>query len=156
MRLILPFLIRPSRLTLSPDNVFCGDSILNPDFGTARADFPGGDATDLFNSGRKLLSLPDHIKIWTGHDYLTENRNIAVPFMSVGDHKKGNKHLKDGLTEKEFVALRTQRDAALAAPKLLHPSLQMNIRAGRLPKCTASGQRMLHLPLKFGGMEWRD
>lgn len=74
--------------------------------------------------------------------------------MSVRDHKEGNKHLRDGLTEEEFVALRTQRDATLAAPKLLHPSLQMNIRAGRLPKATASGERFLHLPLKLGGIEW--
>ncbi|KAK6005919.1 hypothetical protein QM012_007561 [Aureobasidium pullulans] len=136
------------------DNVFCGDSVLNADFGTARADFPGGDATDLFNSGRKLLSLSDHVKIWTGHDYLTEQRNTAVPFMSVRDHKRANKHLKDGLTEEEFVALRNQRDATLAAPRLFHPSLQMNIRAGRLPKPTASGQRILQVPLKLGGIEW--
>ncbi|KAG9858094.1 putative metallo-beta-lactamase domain protein, partial [Aureobasidium melanogenum] len=136
------------------DNVFCGDSILNTDFGTARADFPGGSASDLFSSGRKLLSLPDHVKIWTGHDYLTEERDEAVPFMSVRDHKEKNKHLRDGLTEEEFVALRTHRDATLAAPKLLHPSLQMNIRAGRLPKATASGERFLHLPLKLGGIEW--
>ncbi|KAG9596726.1 putative metallo-beta-lactamase domain protein, partial [Aureobasidium melanogenum] len=134
------------------DNVFCGDSVLNANFGTARADFPGGSASDLFNSGRKLLSLPDHVKIWTGHDYLTEEREEAVPFMSVHDHRKGNKHLKDGLTEKDFVALRTQRDATLAAPKLLHASLQMNIRAGRLPKATAWGERFLHLPLKTGGI----
>lgn len=127
---------------------------MNVDFGTARADFPGGSATDLFRSGRKLLSLADNVKIWTGHDYLTEERDLAVPFMSVQDHKKGNKHLKDGLTEKEFVALRTQRDALLAAPKLLHPSLQINIRAGRLPKATASGQRLLHLPLKLVAKEW--
>lgn len=74
--------------------------------------------------------------------------------MSVRDHKIRNKHLRDGLTESEFVALRTQRDATLAAPKLLHPSLQMNILAGRLPKVTTSGQRFLRLPVKLGGMEW--
>ncbi|KAH0275159.1 putative metallo-beta-lactamase domain protein, partial [Aureobasidium melanogenum] len=136
------------------DNIFCGDSVLNADFGTARADFPGGSASDLFNSGRKLLSLPEHARIWTGHDYSTEECEEAVPFMSVHDHRKGNKHLRDGLTEEKFVALRTQRDATLAAPKLLHPSLQMNIRAGRLPKATALGERFLHLPLKLGGIEW--
>ncbi|KAG9529223.1 putative metallo-beta-lactamase domain protein, partial [Aureobasidium melanogenum] len=136
------------------DNVFCGDSVLNPDFGTARADFPGGSVSDLFHSGRKLLSLPEHVRIWTGHDYLTEEREEAVPFMSVRDHREGNKHLRDGLTEKDFVALRTQRDATLPAPKLLHPSLQINIRAGRLPRPTALGERGLHLPLKLGGIEW--
>lgn len=128
--------------------------MLNADFGTARADFPGGSAYDLFHSGRKLLSLPEHVRIWTGHDYLTEEREEAVSFMSVRDHREGNKHLRDGLTEKDFVALRTQRDATLAAPKLLHPSLQMNIRAGRLPRPTALGERFLNLPLKLGGIEW--
>ncbi|KAG9697685.1 putative metallo-beta-lactamase domain protein, partial [Aureobasidium melanogenum] len=135
------------------DNVFCGDSILNTDLGTARADFPGGNASDLFSSGRKLLSLPDHVKVWTGHDYVTEERGEAVPFMTVRDHKQGNKHLRNGLTEEEFVALRTQRDETLAAPKLLHPSLQMNICAGRLPKVTEEGERYLHLALKLGS-EW--
>ncbi|KAH0346544.1 putative metallo-beta-lactamase domain protein, partial [Aureobasidium melanogenum] len=132
------------------DNVFSGDSVLNTDLGTARADFPGGNASDLFSSGRKLLSLPDHVKVWTGHDYVTEERGEAVPFMTVRDHKQGNKHLRNGLTEEEFVALRTQRDAKLAAPKLLHPSLQMNICAGRLPEVTEEGKRYLHLPLKLG------
>ncbi|KAH0153320.1 putative metallo-beta-lactamase domain protein, partial [Aureobasidium melanogenum] len=136
------------------DNVFCGDSILNADFGTARADFPGGSAYDLFHSGRKLLSLPEHVRIWTGHDYLTEEREEAVPFMSVRDHREGNKHLRDGLTEDEFVTMRAERDATLAAPKLLHPALQMNIRAGRLPRPTALGESFLHLPLKLGGIEW--
>lgn len=100
------------------------------------------------------MSLSDNVKIWTGHDYLTDERIEEVPFMSVRDHKTRNKHLKDGLTESEFVALRNQRDAALAAPKLLHPSLQMNIRAGRLPKATASSQRFLRLPLKLEAVEW--
>ncbi|KAH0167180.1 putative metallo-beta-lactamase domain protein, partial [Aureobasidium melanogenum] len=136
------------------DNVFCGDSVLNPDFGTARADFPGGSAYDLFHSGRKLLSLPEHVRIWTGHDYLTEEREEAEPFMSVRDHREGNKHLKDGLTEEGFVTMRAERDATLAAPRLLHPALQMNIRAGRLPRPTALGERFLHLPLKLAGIEW--
>ncbi|KAG9732163.1 putative metallo-beta-lactamase domain protein, partial [Aureobasidium melanogenum] len=136
------------------DNVFCGDSVLNADFGTARADFPGASASDLFNSGRKLLSLSEHVRIWTGHDYLTEEREEAVPFMSVRDHREGNKHLRDGLTEEDFVTMRTERDATLAAPRLLHPALQMNIRAGRLPRPTASGERFLHLSLRLGGIEW--
>lgn len=124
------------------------------DIGTARCDFPGGDANDLFRSGRKLLSLPDHFKIWTGHDYPPEGRSDPVPWVSVQDHKKLNKHLKDGISEEEFVTLRKERDAGLAAPRLLHQSLQINIRAGRLPSPTNFGYRLLHLPLKLTGEAW--
>ncbi|CAG7990897.1 unnamed protein product [Penicillium nalgiovense] len=131
------------------DNLFCGDSLFHVDIGTARCDFPGGDANDLFRSGRKLLSLSDHVKIWTGHDYPPQGRTDPVPWVSVQDHKMLNKHLKDGISEEEFVTLRKERDAGLAAPKLLHQSLQINIRAGRLPSPTKFGQRLLHLPLKL-------
>jgi glyoxylase-like metal-dependent hydrolase (beta-lactamase superfamily II) len=123
------------------------------DIGTARCDFPGGDANDLFRSGRKILSLSDNVKIWTGHDYPPQGRSDPVPWMSVQDHKKLNKHFKDGINEEEFVALRKERDAGLAEPKLLHQSLQINIRAGRLPSPTKFGQRLLHLPLKLTGEE---
>lgn len=92
--------------------------------------------------------MPDHVKIYTGHDYPPQGRE-PMPFMTVEQHKKQNKHLKDGITEEDFVAMRNQRDKALSAPKLIHPSLQMNIRSGRLPKPTSSGQQMLHLPLKI-------
>ncbi|KAJ5459223.1 hypothetical protein N7530_011167 [Penicillium desertorum] len=131
------------------DNLFCGDSLFHVDIGTARCDFPGGDANDLFRSGRKILSLSDNVKIWTGHDYPPQGRSDPVPWMSVQDHKKLNKHFKDGINEEEFVALRKERDAGLAEPKLLHQSLQINIRAGRLPSPTKFGQRLLHLPLKL-------
>ncbi|KOS42980.1 hypothetical protein ACN38_g6142 [Penicillium nordicum] len=134
------------------DNIFCGDSLFHVDIGTARCDFPGGDANDLFRSGRKLLSLPDHFKIWTGHDYPPDGRD-PVPWMSVQDHKELNKHLKDGISEEEFVTLRKERDAGLAAPKLLHQSLQVNIRAGHLPS-SKYGHRLLHLPLKLTGEAW--
>lgn len=139
---------------ISPDNVFCGDTIFHADIGTARCDFPGGSAQSLFNSGQKLLSFPDNVKIWTGHDYPPENRKEPVPWMTVGEHKKINKHLKSGISEKEFVSFREERDASLAAPRLLHQSLQMNIRAGRLPRPTELGLRLLHLPLRMGGVEW--
>ncbi|CAG8948102.1 unnamed protein product [Penicillium salamii] len=130
------------------DNVFCGDSLFHADIGTARCDFPGGDAKDLFQSGRKLLSLPGHVKIWTGHDYPPAGRE-PMPWLSVQDHRELNKHLKDGVNEDMFVALRQERDAGLAAPRLLHQSLQINIRAGRLPAPTEAGQRLLHVPLKI-------
>ncbi|CAG8211347.1 unnamed protein product [Penicillium olsonii] len=136
------------------DNVFCGDSLFHADIGTARCDFPGGDAKDLFQSGRKLLSLPGHVKIWTGHDYPPAGRSEPVPWMSVHDHRELNKHLKEGITEDEFVAMRQERDAGLAAPKLLHQSLQINIRAGRLPAPTEAGQRLLHVPLKLSDDPW--
>ncbi|KAF7527973.1 hypothetical protein PCG10_001907 [Penicillium crustosum] len=135
------------------DNLFCGDSLFHVDIGTARCDFPGGDANDLFRSGRKLLSLPDHFKIWTGHDYPPDGRD-PVPWVSVQGHKKLNKHLKDGISEEEFVTLRKERDAGLAAPKLLHQSLQVNIRAGHLPAPTKFGHRLLHIPLKLTGEAW--
>jgi glyoxylase-like metal-dependent hydrolase (beta-lactamase superfamily II) len=146
-----PFL--PQILKRAPENLFCGDSLFHIDIGTARCDFPGGSARDLYASGRKLLSLPDHYKIWTGHDYPPEGRSEPVPWMSVRDHKTLNKHLKEGICEEEFVALRRERDDGLKAPRLLHQSLQINIRAGRLPKVEESGFRFLHVPLVVGG-EW--
>lgn len=98
--------------------------------------------------------MPDHVKIWTGHDYPPEGRDAPVPWMTVQQHKEQNKHLKAGVTEDDFVALRQARDAQLAAPKLLHQSLQINIRGGRLPKPSATGYRLLRLPLQLKGIEW--
>lgn len=147
-------MVEQSKLTKSSDNVFCGDSLFHADIGTARCDFPGGSADSLFQSGHKLLGLPDHVKIWTGHDYPPEERKSPMSWMSVEDHKAENKHLKTGITADEFVALRKERDAKLAEPKLLHQSLQINIRAGHLPTPTETGHRMLHLPLKLKGVEW--
>ncbi|OJD32618.1 metallo-beta-lactamase domain protein [Diplodia corticola] len=135
------------------DNVFCGDSLFHPDVGTARTDFPGGSADDLFLSGRRLLSLPDTVKIWTGHDYPPEGRTEPISCVTVRDHRIQNKHLKDGVTHDAFVAQRKERDAQLAAPRLLHQSLQVNIRGGHLPRPTESGHRFLHLPVKLNGWE---
>ena len=140
--------------TSSPDNVFCGDSIFHPDLGTARCDFPGGSSLDLFHSAHKLLSLPSHIKIWTGHDYPPTTRDTPEAWMTVEEHRLRNKHLKEGTTQEEFVTMRDERDNHLGAPRLLHQSLQMNIRAGRLPGLNGAGQAMLHLPLQLGGMKW--
>ncbi|KAF2740572.1 putative metallo-beta-lactamase domain protein [Polyplosphaeria fusca] len=136
------------------DNVFCGDSIFHVDIGTARCDFPGGSATDLFHSTQKLLSLPDETKIWTGHDYPPDGRDKPVPWMSVKHHRELNKHLKEDVSERDFVQMRMERDDGLAAPRLLHPSLQFNVRAGRLPGKTEAGHRFLRLPLKLGELEW--
>ncbi|KAL7815503.1 putative metallo-beta-lactamase domain protein [Trichoderma gracile] len=136
------------------DNVFCGDSVFHADIGTARCDFPGGSADSLFASGRRLLSLPDHVKIWTGHDYPPQGRGSPRAYMTVHEHREQNKHLKDGITAEEFVAMRNERDAKLAAPRMLHQSLQINIRGGRLPTPTDEGDRMLRLPLDLKGAEW--
>ncbi|KAL7920742.1 putative metallo-beta-lactamase domain protein [Trichoderma austrokoningii] len=136
------------------DNVFCGDSVFNADIGSARCDFPGGSAGSLYSSGRKLLSLPDHVKIWTGHDYPPKDGRSPQAYMTVHDHREQNKHLKDGITAEEFVAMRNERDAGLAAPRMLHQSLQINIRGGRLPSPTPDGHRMLRLPLEMKGAEW--
>ncbi|OJJ86968.1 MBL fold metallo-hydrolase [Aspergillus glaucus CBS 516.65] len=136
------------------ENVFCGDSAFHADIGTARCDFPGGSARDMFQSGRKLLGLADEVKIWTGHDYPPQGREGPRPWMSVREHRRHNKHLMDGTTLEAYVAMREERDAKMSEPKLLHPSLQINIRAGQLPKPTPSGHRMLHLPLKSEGVAW--
>lgn len=132
--------------------MFCGDSLFNADLGTARCDFPGGNARDLYSSGHKLLELDNDVKIWTGHDYPPKERGTPVPWMTVKDHRERNKHLMTGISEEEFVALREKRDATLAEPRLLHQSLQVNIRAGRLPKPTDVGMRMFHLPINAESM----
>lgn len=113
------------------ENVFCGDSVFHADLGTARCDFPGGSASALYQSTRKLLSLPGHYKIWTGHDYPPADRDCPVPYMTVGDQRQRNRYLLDNVSERQFLNIRSQRDAQLKEPKLLHASLQFNIRGGR-------------------------
>ncbi|KIV99067.1 uncharacterized protein PV09_09233 [Verruconis gallopava] len=135
------------------DNVFTGDLIFYKDLGTARADFPGGSASQIYQSAQKILSMPDHVRVWVGHDYPPDGREPKSS-MTVKEHRQENKHLKEGMTEAEFVKLRQERDAQLAAPKLLHQSLQMNIRGGKLPQPNQDGQRMLHVPLKLGQLSW--
>lgn len=133
------------------DNIFCGDSLFHVDIGTARCDFPGGSAHVLYQSARKILSLPNHVKIWTGHDYPPEGTREPVPYVSVGGHKELNRHVRDGVTKEEFVKMREERDSHLAAPRLLHESLQVNVRAGRLPKENEAGMRLLKVPVKVKG-----
>ncbi|KAF3052478.1 hypothetical protein E8E11_010599 [Didymella keratinophila] len=133
-------------------HVFCGDSLFHPSIGTARTDFPGGSADDLWASAQKLLALPDETKIWVGHDYPAHGREPS-PFMTVGQHKVDNQHIGLGVQREEFVRMRTERDGALGAPRLLHQSLQINIRGGRLPKAGESGRRTLSVPLKMDAVE---
>ena len=129
------------------DAVFVGDTLFMPDYGTARADFPGGDARTLYRSIHKLLALPEETRMFVGHDYLPEGRTDYHWETTVGAQKAGNIHVGGGVTEDDFVAMREARDATLAVPKLILPSLQMNIRAGALPPAEASGTRFLKMPL---------
>ena len=129
------------------DAVFVGDTLFMPDYGTARADFPGGDACTLYRSIHKLLALPEATRMFVGHDYLPEGREDYRWETTVGAQKAGNIHVGGGVSEDDFVAMREARDATLAVPKLILPSLQMNIRAGALPPAEASGKRFLKMPL---------
>ncbi len=129
------------------DAIFVGDTIFMPDYGTARADFPGGDAHQLYQSIQKLLTLPDETRLYMCHDYKAPGRDEYAWETTVAEEKK-NVHLKDGVTEDEFVNMRETRDATLSAPVLLLPSIQVNIRAGRFPKAENNGVHYLVVPVK--------
>jgi glyoxylase-like metal-dependent hydrolase (beta-lactamase superfamily II) len=133
------------------DDVFVGDTIFMHDYGTARADFPGGDAHALFRSIRRLLALPPETRLWMCHDYKAPGRNAYAWQSTVAEQRAHNPHVKDGVTEEEFVRFRTERDAGLAAPTLLLPSIQVNIRAGRFPQAEANGVRYLRIPVRAKG-----
>ena len=131
------------------DAVFVGDTLFMPDYGTARADFPGGDARVLYRSIRNLLALPDETRLFMCHDYKAPGRDHYAWETTVGDQRVNNPHVKDGIGEGEFVAMRQARDAKLSAPLLLMPSIQVNIRAGKLPPPDANGVRYLKIPVKL-------
>lgn len=131
------------------DAVFVGDTLFMPDYGTARADFPGGDARTLYRSIQKLLALPPSTRLYLCHDYKAPGRDHFAWETTVADEKAGNVHVGAGVDEDSFVAMREARDATLSAPALLLPSLQVNIRAGRLPEPEANGRRYLKIPLKL-------
>jgi len=128
------------------DAVFVGDTIFMPDGGTARCDFPGGDAALLYASIRRLYELPPETRVFVCHDYGPGGRELRCE-TTIGAERAGNIHLRDGVTVEEFVALRTRRDAGLDVPKLLYPAVQVNIRAGELPPPEGGGRRYLKLPL---------
>lgn len=130
------------------DDVFVGDTLFMHDYGTARADFPGGDAAVLFRSIKRLLALPPTTRLWMCHDYKAPGRDAYAWQSTVADQRAHNPHVKDGVTEDEFVAFRHARDAKLAAPTLLLPSIQVNIRAGRFPEAESNGVRYLKIPVK--------
>lgn len=131
------------------DAVFVGDTIFMPDYGTARTDFPGGDAPTLYRSIRRLLSLPPETRLFMCHDYKAPGRDRYAWETTVAEERARNIHVHDGVTEAEFVAMRTKRDASLAAPVLLLPSVQVNIRAGRLPPPDDNGQSYLKIPVRL-------
>jgi glyoxylase-like metal-dependent hydrolase (beta-lactamase superfamily II) len=120
-----------------------------PDFGTARADFPGGSAHQLYRSIRRILSLPNETRLFMCHDYKAPGRDQFAWETTVGEEKARNVHVHQGVTEKEFVTMREARDATLAAPLLLLPSIQVNIRAGKFPPAEANGVHYLKVPVKL-------
>lgn len=129
------------------DAAFVGDTLFMPDYGTARTDFPGGSAADLYRSVRRILGLPGETRIFVGHDYLPAGRSDYRWETSVAEQRAANIHVHDGVGEAEFVAMREARDATLAAPQLILPSLQVNIRAGALPPPSPGGRTYLRLPV---------
>lgn len=131
------------------DAAFVGDALFMPDYGTARADFPGGDAHKLYHSIKRLMALPPETRLFMCHDYKAPGRDHFAWETTVKEENESNVHVKEGVTEEEFVALRQSRDAKLSAPRLLLPSIQVNIRAGRFPPAQANGVRYLMIPVKF-------
>jgi glyoxylase-like metal-dependent hydrolase (beta-lactamase superfamily II) len=131
------------------DAVFVGDTMIMPDFGTARADFPGGDARMLYRSIRRILSLPPQTRLFMCHDYKAPGRKDYAWETTVGEERKRNVHVHEGVTEDEFVKAREARDKTLDAPLLLLPSIQVNIRAGKLPPAEANGVRYLKVPVEL-------
>ncbi len=128
------------------DAVFVGDTLFMPDSGTARVDFPGGDARTLFRSIRRILSLPGDTRLFLCHDYGGEGRQVQC-MTTVAEERHSNVHVRDGIEISEFVALREARDRSLAMPRLILPSLQVNMRAGRLPPADEDGRVFLKLPV---------
>ena len=129
------------------DAVFVGDTMFMPDYGTARADFPGGDARTLFRSIRRLMALPDETRVFLCHDYKAPGRDAFVWETTIGAQRAHNIHAHDGIEEDEFVAMRSARDETLGLPKLILPSIQINMRAGHLPEPEDNGTRYLKLPI---------
>lgn len=131
------------------DAVFVGDTLFMPDYGTARADFPGGNARTLYRSIKRLLALPAETRLFMCHDYKAPGRDHYAWETTVGEQRARNAHVKDGVDEGAFVAMREARDTTLAAPLLLLPSIQVNIRAGKLPPAESNGVHYLKIPVKL-------
>jgi len=128
------------------DSIFVGDTLFMPDVGTARCDFPGGSASNLYRSIQSILKYPPNTKLYMCHDYPPNGRPPEYQ-STVADQKKSNIHVHDGVTEEQFVAMRNKRDAGLEMPVLILPSIQVNIRAGHMPKAEGNGTAYLKIPL---------
>lgn len=128
------------------DAAFVGDTLFMPDGGTARADFPGGDARELYRSIRRILTLPSETRLYMCHDYGPDGREVRWE-TTVAEERAHNIHVRDGISEDEFVAMRTARDATLSMPKLIIPSIQVNMKAGALPEPEDNGTRYLKVPI---------
>ena len=131
------------------DAAFVGDTLFMPDYGTARCDFPGGDARTLYHSIQKVLSLPEQTRLFLCHDYKAPGRELFQHETSVAEQRKTNVHVHDGISEEEFVKMRTERDATLGMPRLIIPSVQVNMRAGELPPAEDNGQVYLKVPINW-------
>ena len=129
------------------DAAFVGDTLFMPDYGTARCDFPGGDARTLYRSIQRIFALPDETRIFLCHDYKTANRDVFMYESTVGDERRSNIHVREGTDEDAFVHMRSTRDATLSMPRLLLPSVQVNMRAGQFPLAEENGTRYLKIPL---------
>ena len=129
------------------DALFVGDTIFMPDFGTARCDFPGGDAGTLYDSIQKLFALPGETRVFLCHDYKAPGRDKYVWETTIAEEKTHNKHVHTGISKEEFVKMRTERDATLAMPKLILPSVQINMRAGEMPPAEENGKRYMKIPI---------
>ncbi len=135
------------------DAAFVGDTLFMPDYGTARADFPGGDPHRLYRSIRRVLALSPETRLFMCHDYKAPGRDTYAWETTVREEREKNVHVKDGVSEDDFVAMRNTRDATLSAPRLLLPSIQVNIRAGKFPAAHANGVRYLTIPVQFKSEE---
>ncbi|RMJ02727.1 putative metallo-hydrolase [Marinobacter litoralis] len=131
------------------DAAFVGDTLFMPDYGTARCDFPGGDARTLFRSIQKVLALPEQTRIFLCHDYKAPGREEFHCMTTVAEQRKANVHVHEGVSEDEFVKMRTERDATLGMPRLILPSVQVNMRAGEMPPADDSGQVYLKVPVNL-------
>jgi glyoxylase-like metal-dependent hydrolase (beta-lactamase superfamily II) len=129
------------------DAAFVGDTMFMPDYGTARCDFPGGDARQLYRSMQRILSLPSDTRLFTCHDYKAPGREAFAWETTVGEQRDRNVHIGGGVAEADYVAMREARDATLKAPKLLYPAIQVNIRGGRMPPADEQGRHYLVMPV---------
>ena len=129
------------------DAAFIGDTLFMPDYGTARADFPGGDARQLYRSIRRLLSLPGETRLFLCHDYKAPGRDTFAWETTVAAERAGNVHVHDDVSEDDFVTMRTKRDSTLSLPNLMLPSVQVNMRAGHMPEPESDGVSYIKIPV---------